>query len=176
MQTTISKTYKQELLNDLKDKEYREAFVASHINNGISFQIKTMRENRNNMTQAELANLTGMKQTAISRLENPTYGHFTLNTLKNIASAFDVALMVKFVPFSELVKWDLNLSSESLNASSFKQDSFFEKEKTSSTVADVKHYQVIPPEISNKVVTLNDHRLKTLSSAYENKMLASAIG
>lgn len=124
MQSNTSMTYKEELLKYLKDKEYRDAFVSSHIDNGIPFQIKTMRDNRK-MTQEELGELAEMKQAAISRLENPNYGSFTLKTLKGIASAFDVALIVRFIPFSDLVKWDLDLSSETLNVLSFNEDPYF---------------------------------------------------
>lgn len=46
---------------------------------------------------------TGIKQQAISRLENPYYGKATLTTLKRIAAAFDVGLLVEFVPFSQLI-------------------------------------------------------------------------
>ncbi len=112
MQSNTSMTYEEELLSKLKDKEYRTAYVESHINNGIAFQIRTL---RGDLTQEELGKRAGMKQEAICRLENPNYGSFTLKTLKQIASAFDVGLIVRFVPFSDLVKWDLNLSSESLH-------------------------------------------------------------
>jgi transcriptional regulator with XRE-family HTH domain len=47
--------------------------------------------------------MTGIKQQAISRLENPYYGKPTLTTLKKIAAAFDVGLLVEFVPFSQLI-------------------------------------------------------------------------
>lgn len=124
MQSNTSMTYKEELLNNLKNEEYRKAFVESHINNGIAFQIRTMRNNRN-LNQEALGNLAGMKQEAICRLENPNYGSFTLKTLKEIAAAFDVALIVRFVPFSDLVKWDLNLSEELLDVSSFNKDTYF---------------------------------------------------
>ena len=46
-----------------------------------------------------------MTQNAISRLESLHYGKATLTTLKRLAAAFDVALVVRFVPFSELVDW-----------------------------------------------------------------------
>ena len=133
MQSNISMTYKDELLEDLKDKEYRNAFVSSHINNGIPFQIRTMRNNRN-LKQEDLGKLAGMRQEAICRIENPNYSSFTLKTLKAIAAAFDVALMVRFVPFSELVKWDLKLSAHSLEVPSFDQDNFAE------ITADHKQY------------------------------------
>jgi hypothetical protein len=45
----------------------------------------------------------GIKQQAISRLENPYYGKATLTTLKKFAAANDVGLLVEFVPYSELI-------------------------------------------------------------------------
>ncbi len=67
-----------------------------------------------------------MKQEQISRLEDPNYSKFTLTTLKKLASAFDVGLMVRFVPISDLAKWELELTSESLEAVSFDDDVYFE--------------------------------------------------
>ena len=120
------KDYKKELYLQLQNKKYRQAFVESHINNGIPFQIRTMRNNRN-LKQEDLGRLAGMKQETICRLENPNYCRFTLKTLKKIADAIDVALIVRFVPFSELVRWDLNLSADSLGVPSFDQDNYFKE-------------------------------------------------
>jgi transcriptional regulator with XRE-family HTH domain len=143
--------YKEELLLNLKDKEYRKAFVSSHINNGIAFQIRTM---RGDLTQEELGKLAGMKQEAICRLENPNYGSFTLKTLKEIAAAFNVALMVRFVPFSELVKWDLNLSAESLEVPSFDQDPYF-KETIDEKIADNLLKEIEQSSKSKNVIDFN---------------------
>ncbi|MEY2855000.1 MAG: hypothetical protein RL030_2132 [Pseudomonadota bacterium] len=55
------------------------------------------------LSQAELARELGKPQPVISRLEDPRYGRYSLNTLLEIATRFDVALLVAFVPFSELV-------------------------------------------------------------------------
>ena len=46
-----------------------------------------------------------MNQNAISRLESHDYGKPTITTLKRLASAMDVGLVVRFVPFSEMVNW-----------------------------------------------------------------------
>ncbi len=80
-------------------------------------------------TQEQLAEKVGTNQNAISRLENPNYGKATITTLKRIASVFDVALVVRFVPFSQLVDWvsgtpflDRGLSSESLTVPSFEKE------------------------------------------------------
>lgn len=146
MQEYIS--YKEELLSNLKNKEYRIAFVSSHINNGIPFQIRTMRNNRN-LTQEELAKLAVMKQAAICRLENPNYGNFTLKTLKEVASAFDVALIVKFVSFGELVEWDLNLGSESLDVVDYKDDPYFKQKTIDKAEVFSKNEKRLPSENKN---------------------------
>ena len=80
-------------------------------------------------SQEQLAEKVGTNQNAISRLENPNYGKATITTLKRIASVFDVALVVRFVPFSQLVDWvsgtpflDRGLSSESLTVPSFENE------------------------------------------------------
>ncbi len=113
------------IIEDLKNKEYRDAFAIEHIDTGIPFQIRALREQKGReWTQKELGKRTGMAQETISRIEDPNYGKLTLNTLKRLASAFDIGLMVRFVPFSELVDWELSLTPASLEATSFDKDLF----------------------------------------------------
>jgi transcriptional regulator with XRE-family HTH domain len=113
------------LITELKNKEYRDAFVSAHIDTGIPFQVRALREHRG-LTQKELAERAGMKQERISAIENPNYKNaFTLSTLKRLASAFDIALIVRFAPISQLVDWELKLSPESLQAVSFNEDHYF---------------------------------------------------
>jgi transcriptional regulator with XRE-family HTH domain len=115
----------QKLLTELKNKEYRDAFVSAHIDTGIPFQLRALREQRG-LTQKELAERSGMKQERISAIENPNYKNaFTLSTLKRLASAFDIALIVRFAPISQLVDWELKISPESLQAVSFNEDPYF---------------------------------------------------
>src|SRR5438876_279312 len=112
---------RRQISASLRDKEYRDAFVEEHIDTGLPFQIRAMRQDRG-WTQGELGQRTGMAQESISQLESSSYGRFTLRTLKRLASAFDVALMVKFVPFSRLVDWQAELSPEDLAVPSFDAD------------------------------------------------------
>ena len=102
----------------LRNKEYRDAFVASQIGIGLPFQIRALREQRE-WKQSELAEKAGMLQPRISAVETPGGAKFTLETLRRIASAFDVALLVKFVPFSELVD-----QSEDFNPDTFRVPGF----------------------------------------------------
>jgi len=109
------------MIDALRDREYRHSYVASHITEGLALQIRALRESRP-WTQVQLGDRAGMSQVAISRLEDPDYGRFTLNTLRRLAQAFDVALIVRFAPFSELVDWTLNLSPEALSPPDFEHD------------------------------------------------------
>jgi transcriptional regulator with XRE-family HTH domain len=78
--------------------------VESHISKALAFQVRSLRE-KEGWSQQRLAERICSNQNAIYRSENPNYGKQTLTTLKKIAAAFDVALVVRFVPFSELVDW-----------------------------------------------------------------------
>jgi len=163
---------KTELILKLKDKEYRDAFVVSHINNVIPFQIRTLREQRE-FSQEELARLTGKQQEAVSRLENPNYERYTLATLKELASAFDVGLVVRFVPISKLVEWELNLDSESLKVLSFKDEAYFQEQDEIIT-SDIVQYTIpYQQEALGKVIDLNEYRLKTKSITDKNINIVS---
>jgi transcriptional regulator with XRE-family HTH domain len=105
----------------LRNKEYRDSFVASQISNTIAAQIFSLREARG-WKQAEVAARAGMKQSRISDLEDPNYENYQTRTLVKLASAFDVGLVVKFVPFSELAKWSANLSPRDFLPTEFLKD------------------------------------------------------
>lgn len=105
----------------LADRQYRDRFVHANIAQGIAAQIRAMRE-ANGWTQAALGNVAGMKQSAVSQLENPDYGRASLTTLKRLAGAFDVALVVRFEPFSELMKRSGSLSPADFAVPSFDDD------------------------------------------------------
>lgn len=64
----------------------------------------------------------GKHQSAISRLEDVTYGAYSLETLLELANAFDCALQVRFVSFSHLALQSQKLSSEHLVAVPFSEE------------------------------------------------------
>ena len=112
---------RRELLNTLQDEEYRREFVSEHVGVGLASQIQQLRQ-KQNWTQEELARRTNKAQETISRWENPDYGRFSLNTLKEVAAAFDVALLVRFVPFGDLADWTIGLTPERLAPQSFGEE------------------------------------------------------
>jgi transcriptional regulator with XRE-family HTH domain len=87
-----------------RGKEARKRFIESHLNKGLAYQLRATRDKRG-WSQERLAAEVGMNQNAISRLESPDYGKSTITTLKRLAAALDVGLVVRFAPFSEMVDW-----------------------------------------------------------------------
>ncbi len=113
----------RDLYRKLRDKSYRDEFVSAQIDFALSIQIRTLRDKRG-WSQKDLGDKIGLPQSGVSRLESP--GHaFSVATLKKIASAFDVALVVRLAPFSELAEWSLDLSQETHLVPSFLEDSGF---------------------------------------------------
>jgi transcriptional regulator with XRE-family HTH domain len=106
---------------DFLSKKRRHAFVAAFVRQGVTMQIQLLRK-REQWSQKKLGEITEKKQNAITRLEDPSYGKFTLTTLLELAKAFDVALSVKFVSFSELERQSQNLSPEALCVARFNDE------------------------------------------------------
>jgi len=80
---------------------FRRAFAASAVSERLAMQVYSLRMSRG-WTQEKVAEETGMAQPRISALESDCH-NVTLATLRRLADAYDVALQVKFVPFSSLL-------------------------------------------------------------------------
>ena len=121
-----------EMTTKLSDPEYRSSFVESQINMGLPFKIKALRKQRN-WTQPQLAERAGMKQSRISAIEKPGGGKLNIDTLCRLASAFDVALDVEFIPFGELMR-----RSDGFDPDSFAVKSFDDEIAEDARAAEVK--------------------------------------
>jgi transcriptional regulator with XRE-family HTH domain len=106
---------------ELKNKEYRHGLVSAQIEVDLPLQIRALRKQLVG-TQPDMAVLTGMKQPRISAMEKPGGAHFTLETLRRLAEAFDVALIVRFAPFSELLDWSGKFSPDTFQVPSFSEE------------------------------------------------------
>lgn len=137
-------TFADRLVDDFADKEFAHGYMGDHGNSRIAAQIKVLREQRG-LTQAALAELSGMRQERICALENIDYEGWTVKTLRKLAEAFDVHLKVAFVPFSEGIMDVVNLSRERLEVASREEDL---------------------AEFSGKLLSLRDGTWKALDGAH----------
>lgn len=109
------------LAAQLRSKEYRDEFVAAQLRVGLPMQCRALRESRE-WTQPQLAQAAQMSQPRISEIERPGERKLNLDTLLRLASAFDVALQVRFVPFSQFVDDDDELDLANFYVSPFEED------------------------------------------------------
>lgn len=104
-----------------RDPEYRHAYVSAHIGDTLALQLFSMRRDRG-WTQKQLGDAGGIPQSSVSKLET-SCENVSLSTLKKLAKAFDVALSVKFVPFSQLAR-DAATTDHGIAPKSFDDDNW----------------------------------------------------
>jgi transcriptional regulator with XRE-family HTH domain len=86
----------------------------------IARQVRALREQRD-WSQGDLARESGKKQSNISRIEDPDYGQMTLQTLFDLAAAFDLPLLVQFAEWPDWLNRMEDVSTEWLQRESFNQ-------------------------------------------------------
>ena len=147
----MSITKNEQMWESLRDPEFRKQLIDEHINVGVAFQVRGLR-NRQKLTQENLGELLSVKQPLVSAWENPNYGKYTLNTLKDLAEAFDVGLLVRFVPFSTLVNWTLNVTPNAIAPPNFAEEEQYHVATPDLAVSnpiDTKDTDVYEPNLRN---------------------------
>lgn len=126
----------------LSNCEARKASVEAELVNGLAHQIRILRQQRG-WTQQDLAGKLKTTQTAISRLEDPSYGRFSVKSLLALGEAFDVALHVRFLSFSQFLHQTWDTREEHFLAESYEEEcgsiQFYTEAKNSSYVNFLRH-------------------------------------
>lgn len=92
----MGKNFRETLHEQMGDPEFRAEWEALEPERQIIRAIIEGRE-RSDLTQQQLAEITGIQQSDISRLENGT-GNPSLRTLKRLADGMGMRLKLEFVP------------------------------------------------------------------------------
>jgi hypothetical protein len=139
----VSINSRASIIARLQDPEYRALFVSEHIDTGLRFQIRALRESKG--SQAQVSKEWGKAQPWICKLESPNYGKYSLSTLKEIAAFYDVGLLVQFVPFSTLADWTLRFPEEALSVPPFSKDvGLIERKPVASVTKDDPLWEELP--------------------------------
>jgi transcriptional regulator with XRE-family HTH domain len=125
----------ERLREDFQDESARHEYAEAFTNASIAAQIKSLRE-ADKLSQQQLADKIGTKQSGISRLENVNYASWKVDTLRKLARAFDLRLRISFEEFGTLVPEIENFKERTLTRRKFKDDPAFKDQvKTRKTRA-----------------------------------------
>jgi transcriptional regulator with XRE-family HTH domain len=116
------------LRKDFESEDSRYAYADNLVNTFVSAQIKALRE-RGNLSQEELAELIGTKQSGISRLERADYSAWKIETLRRLARAFGVRVRISFDEFGSLLADISGFSKEKLTPRKFEDDLVFGRQR-----------------------------------------------
>ncbi|MBI3603518.1 MAG: helix-turn-helix transcriptional regulator [Nitrospirae bacterium] len=109
----------------LTDQNSRFSYVRAKLGILVPSQIRAVRLKSDLPRQADLAREAGMLQSRISMLETPGAANVTLDTLARLAAVFKVGLLVKFVPYSEMLQWENTFSQDSFDVVRLDRDAAF---------------------------------------------------
>jgi transcriptional regulator with XRE-family HTH domain len=109
------------LIGELADKQAREQYASELLDSHIALQIKTLRQQRG-WSQAELAERAGKFQSQISSMEQIDFSSWKISTLRQLANAFDLALVVRFESFGRFLDEMLPVERAALERPAFDED------------------------------------------------------
>lgn len=141
----------------------RHAYVEAEVVTGLAHQIRAIRLQRK-WTQSDLAKRLGTSQTVISRLEDPSYGKYSLQTLVDLAKVFDTGMQVKFISLVTMLQETFKPNTENRSVPSFEEESgnvaFFRASKTgesgttisiaANVDSSVRYLKIEIPKMSSK--------------------------
>lgn len=100
---TCGSPWSEAFVRQLSDKEFRDAFVADQTRVRIAQLCRSLREHEC-WTQTELGRRADKKQNVISRLENPDEAQPSVQTLLEIAAAFDLPVWIDFPQWNDWLR------------------------------------------------------------------------
>ena len=115
------KKFFNRLKEDFADKQYAHSYMESHAVSRLAAQIHALRIQRG-WSQEQLADISGIAQERISKIESADFDSLTMKTLHKFSKAFDVNLHIAFDSFSRGILDVANLSPANLEVKSREED------------------------------------------------------
>ncbi len=107
------------LASKLADKAYRGSYVAHQTRQFLARQVRKLRGEK---SQSEFGELLGKPQSVVSRLEDPNYGKWTLQTLFDVATSLDRAVIVRIVDYPTFLRFTSDMTDAAARPEAYEQD------------------------------------------------------
>lgn len=157
----VGSSWSEEFVRQIGGSEMRHAYMADQVRTRIALQIRALRDQaERRWSQVELGRRAGKPQNVISRIENPDYGHLTLQTLFDMAAAFDLPLYIDFPEWEEWLGRMKDFSTHSLQKRSF------DLERLVNSVRPQPESTPLPNDIS---LFIREYNLKTQIKRRDDK-------
>lgn len=112
----------------LRSQAARTAYIKAKLAVLVPAQIKTLRTKSVDPPmpyQRDLARESELHQSRISMFETPGAANMTIETIAKIAAALRVGVVIKFVPFSDMVRWESSFSPDIFHVKRLSEDEAF---------------------------------------------------
>jgi hypothetical protein len=123
----------------LDNPEFRAAYMTQHLRGFLADQIRSL---RGTMSQAAFGRLIGKPQSVVSRLEDEDYGKLGLQTLLDIATRLDIAVVVRFVDYPNFLRMTSDFSDDAAAPRSYPE--------TRGEIGEMSHSAASSPTASVK--------------------------
>ena len=107
------------LVPKLADKAYRNSYVAHQTRQFLARQVRALRGDK---SQNEFGALLDKPQSVVSRLEDPNYGKWTLQTLFDVAASLDRAVIVRIVDYPTFLRFTSYMTDAAARPEAYEQD------------------------------------------------------
>lgn len=106
----------RQLERALESPGFRHGYMARQLKAFLAQQIRAL---RGSMRQSEFGEKIGKPQSVVSRLEKQMDKQISIQTLIDIASALDIAVIVRFVDFPTFLKQTEDMSEAAVAPTSY---------------------------------------------------------
>lgn len=111
-------------IEQIADPEDRREFVRDQVRTRLALLIRALRDqDERQWSQTELGRRMGKPQSVVSRIEDPDYGKLSLQTLFELAEAFELPLWIDFPEWEDWLRCIRQVETTQLHRGSFDADS-----------------------------------------------------